>query len=109
MIIPATDARLVLTTTGSRDEAERIARALVEERLAACVNIVPGLTSIYRWQGAVETAAETLLLIKTTAAHLERVEEALRRLHSYDVPEFLVLTPQFSSNPYLAWIFESLQ
>jgi periplasmic divalent cation tolerance protein len=107
MIVPATEARLIVTTAGSRDEAERIARALVDERLAACVNIVPGLTSIYRWQGKVEAAPELLLLIKTTAANLSRLEEAVRRLHSYEVPEFIVLTPESASKPYLEWLLES--
>jgi periplasmic divalent cation tolerance protein len=104
MIVPATEARLIVTTAGSRDEAERIARALVDDRLAACVNIVPGLTSIYRWQGKVEAAPELLLLIKTTAANLTQLEEAVRRLHSYEIPEFLVLTPESASNPYLDWL-----
>jgi periplasmic divalent cation tolerance protein len=103
-VIPATEARLIVTTAGSRDEAEHIARALVDERLAACVNIVPGLTSIYRWQGKVEAAPELLLLIKTTAANLTQLEEAVRRLHSYEIPEFLVLTPESASNPYLDWL-----
>lgn len=104
MPVPGADARLVLTTTGSRGEAEHIARTLVDEHLAACVNIVPGLTSIYRWKGDVETATEVLLLIKTCAANLDRLESALRRLHSYEVPEFLVFTPESSSRPYLSWL-----
>jgi periplasmic divalent cation tolerance protein len=107
MIVPATDVRLVLTTTSSRDEAEQIARALVDERLAACVNIVPGLTSIYSWKGETETADELLLVIKTTAANLEPLEAALRRLHSYEVPEFLVLTPESAAKPYLDWLLQS--
>ncbi len=107
MIVPATEARLILTTAGSRDEAEQIARALVDEHLAACVSIVPGLTSIYRWQGNVEAAPELLLIIKTTAANLAHLEEAIRRLHSYEVPEFLVLTPESASSPYLDWLLEA--
>ena len=107
MPVPATDVRLVLTTAGSRDEAELIAHALVDERLAACVNIVHGLTSIYRWKGETETAEEALLLIKTTAANLDRLETALGRLHSYEVPEFLVLTPDAASKPYLDWLLQS--
>lgn len=98
---------MIMTTAGSRDEAERIARALVDERLAACVSIIPGLTSVYRWQSKVETAAETLLLIKTTAANLEPLEATLRQLHSYQVPEFLVLTPESSGKSYLDWLVES--
>jgi periplasmic divalent cation tolerance protein len=107
MIVPATEARLILTTAGSRDEAEHIARALVDECLAACVSIIPGLTSIYRWQGKVEAAPELLLIIKTTAANLSRLEEAIRGLHSYEVPEFLVLTPESASSPYLDWLLEA--
>jgi periplasmic divalent cation tolerance protein len=106
-VIPATEARLILTTAGSREEAERIARALVDEQLAACVSIIPGLTSVYRWQGKVEAAPELLLLIKTTAANLTRLEEAIRRLHSYEVPEFIVLAPESASKPYLEWLLES--
>lgn len=107
MIVPATDVRLVLTTAGSKDEAERIALSLVDHHLAACVNMVPSLTSIYRWQGNAETAEETLLIIKTTAANLDQIEAALRQLHSYEVPEFIVLTPESASNPYLNWLRES--
>lgn len=102
------DIRIVLTTAGSRDEAERIAHALVDERLAACVNLVPGLTSIYRWQGAVESAGEILLLIKTNAQNLAALEGKLRELHSYDVPEFLVLIPDTASQPYLDWLRSSV-
>lgn len=104
MIVPAADLRIVLTTTGSREEADRIARALLEARLAACVNIVPGLTSIYRWKGDVETASELLLMIKTTAACTEGLEATLRRLHSYEVPEFLVLTPEAAVKSWLDWL-----
>jgi len=104
MPVPAADVRLVLTTAGSRDEAEQIARSLVDQRLAACVNIVPGLTSIYRWKGDVEAASEVLLLIKTTAANLDRLESDIRRLHSYEVPEFLVLAPESSAQPWLDWL-----
>ncbi|HEY6446645.1 MAG TPA: divalent-cation tolerance protein CutA [Acidobacteriaceae bacterium] len=107
MILPAAEARLVLTTAGSRDEAERIAHALVEQRVAACVNLLPGLTSIYRWHGAIESAGEILLLIKTAAQHLDALEATLRDLHSYDVPELLVLAPESASHPYLAWLVSS--
>jgi periplasmic divalent cation tolerance protein len=106
MIVPAADVRLVLTTAGSQEEAENIARSLVDERLAACVNIVPGLTSIYRWKGVLERAAEFLLLIKSTAAHLDRLEAAVRRLHSYEVPELLVLTPDAAGKRYLDWLLQ---
>lgn len=104
MPVPAADARIVLTTTGSRDEAEQIAHSLVEERLAACVNIVPGLTSVYRWKGDTETAEEFLLIVKSVAANLDRIESTLRRLHSYELPEFLVLTPESAGKSYLNWL-----
>jgi periplasmic divalent cation tolerance protein len=107
MIVPASAARIVFSTAGSREEAERIANGLVEERLAACVNLIPGITSVYHWQGAVETAGEFLLVIKTTLDNLDRLEAALRRLHSYEVPEFLVLQPESAGQDYLAWLMES--
>jgi len=107
MIVPASDVRIVLTTAGSRDEGERPAQALVEGGLAACVNLVPGLTSIYRWQGAVESADEVLLLIKTTTARLESVQAALHAAHSYEVPEFLVLTTESASHAYLEWLLQA--
>jgi periplasmic divalent cation tolerance protein len=106
MIVSAAHVRLVLTTAGSREEAERIAGLLVNERLAACVNLIPGLASIYRWQGAVESASEVLLVIKTTAENLERVEAEIRRMHSYELPEFLVLTPEAASSAYLDWLLQ---
>jgi len=106
MLVTAADIRLVLTTAASPAEGERIAHALVDGRLAACVNLIPGLTSVYRWQETVETANEILLLIKTTAAHLDAVQDAIRRMHSYDLPEFLVLTPESASQPYLGWLLE---
>lgn len=107
MIVSATDARIVITTTGSREEAERIAHFLVGERIAACVNLLPGITSVYRWQGAVESADEILLVIKTSAGNLEPLDAALRRLHSYEVPEMLVLEPKAGSQAYLEWIARS--
>jgi periplasmic divalent cation tolerance protein len=109
MIVPAPEARIAISTASSREEAERIALALVEDGLAACVNLVPGITSIYRWQGAVEQAEEILLVIKTTAQNLERVEAAVSTLHSYEVPEFLVLQPDAGSAAYLAWLACSSQ
>lgn len=102
-----TNARLVLTTTGSHAEAKKIAQALVERRLAACVNIVPQIESVYRWQGNVETATEWLLLIKTQASSFERVREAVKELHSYDLPECVMLEVSAGSNDYLNWIAES--
>jgi len=78
------DKKLVLTTAGSREEAEKIAQALVERRLAACVNLVGPIQSVYRWQGKVETATEHLLVIKTTAGLFDAVAKAIRELHSYE-------------------------
>jgi len=103
-----TDIRIVLSTAGSQEEARKIAEALVEQRLAACVNIVPGMDSVYRWQGRVETAAEWLLVMKTTAAVFPSLREALRKLHSYDVPECLMLAVEDGDDAYLAWIGESV-
>ncbi|HTW46564.1 MAG TPA: divalent-cation tolerance protein CutA [Acidobacteriaceae bacterium] len=108
-MVPAPDIRIVLSTAGSREEAQRIAHALIHEQLAACVNLVPGVHSIYRWQGKVENAEELLLLIKTTAANLDRVEAALRAAHSYELPEFLVLTPESGSEAYVRWFLEASQ
>ncbi len=104
-----TDKRLVLTTCGSRDEALRIAHELVQRRLAACVNIVPQIESVYRWQGKVETATEWLLLIKTTAAAFDRLRQALFELHSYDVPECIEIAIEDGGAKYLEWIAESVK
>jgi periplasmic divalent cation tolerance protein len=103
-----TNARIVLTTTGSEEEASKLAHALVERRLAACVNILPHFQSIYRWQGMVETAKEWLLLIKTEARLFERVCEAVNELHSYDVPECVMLEVTAGSHAYLNWIAENI-
>ena len=99
---------LVLSTVGTRADADRIAQALVGERLAACVNVVPGLASTYRWKGAVETAQEVLLIIKTRGERLEELESRLRALHPYDVPEMVVLPIAGGHGPYLDWIAESV-
>lgn len=104
----AASIRVALTTIGSLEEGRRIARALVERRLAACVNLVPKLTSVYRWQGAVEEAEEVLLFIKTTEAQLDALEAAVRELHSYELPEFLALRVEAASQPYLDWIAGSV-
>jgi periplasmic divalent cation tolerance protein len=103
-----TDKRLVLTTCGSAEEARRIAQELVERRLAACVNIVPQIESVYRWKGEVESATEWLLIIKTTAEAFERLRHALGKLHSYDVPECIEIAIEDGSAAYLGWIGESV-
>jgi periplasmic divalent cation tolerance protein len=100
----APDAIVVLTTAGSQDQAVRIAEALVEERLAACVNILPGLRSIYRWKGKLWDDEEILLLIKTRAAALEQVRERVRALHSYELPEILALPVTAGDADVLEWI-----
>ena len=99
-----TNARIVLTTAGSQEEARKIAHALVERRLAACVNIVPHVESVYRWQGKVESANEWLLVIKITANAFERVRDAVKELHSYELPECIMLDVAAGSREYLEWI-----
>jgi periplasmic divalent cation tolerance protein len=103
-----TDKRLVLTTAGSAEEARRLAHSLVEQRLAGCVNIVSPMESIYRWEGKVESAQEWLLLIKTTEAAFPRLREAIRQLHSYDVPECISLSIDDGTEPYLKWLDQSV-
>ena len=96
--------RLVVTTTANVEEAERIARRLVEKRLAACVNIVPKIRSVYRWQGRVEVDREALLLVKTTAKRIEKIKKRIRKLHSYEVPEILVFDIADGDDAYLQWL-----
>jgi periplasmic divalent cation tolerance protein len=103
-----TDKRIVLTTAGSEEEARKIARHLVERRLAACVNIVPQVTSIYRWQGKMEEADEWLLIVKTTAAAFRKARLAIAELHSYELPECICLTIEDGSPNYLQWVAESV-
>jgi periplasmic divalent cation tolerance protein len=103
-----TDKQIVLSTAGSGDEARKIARALVERGLAACVNIVPQIESIYRWQGKIEDSREWLLLIKTSAARFPAVRDAIRELHSYDLPECIAINIEDGSAEYLEWIESSL-
>ena len=98
------NARVVLSTAGSHDEARKIAYALVEQRLAACVNLIGGVHSVYRWNDAVETADEVLLLIKTREEMVDAVRTRVHQLHSYEVPEFLVLDVAEGSSAYLDWI-----
>lgn len=104
-----TDKRLVLTTCGSLEEARGIAHTLVERQLAACVNIVPQIESVYRWQGEIETAAEYLLIIKTTEVAFNRVREAVKALHSYELPECIKIAIEDGSAAYLDWIGESVR
>ena len=103
-----TDKLLVLSTAGSESEARKIAQALVERRLAACVNIVPKIHSVYRWEGRVEQAEEYLLLIKTVKAREEQVWAAICELHSYELPECIVIQIESGSAEYLKWVEDSL-
>jgi periplasmic divalent cation tolerance protein len=101
------EVRVVLVTAGAEPQARSIARRLVDERLAACVNIVGPIRSVYRWRDAVEDEPEFLLLIKTRASLLGRVKRRVIELHSYEVPEVLALAPSDVSAVYLGWLFES--
>jgi len=103
------DFVIVLTTFPADGDAEQLASRLVDERLAACVNILPVMRSVYRWQGVVERADERQLIIKTTKECVVRIEALIRGLHPYDVPEFLVVPVQGGSAAYLAWISENAQ
>jgi periplasmic divalent cation tolerance protein len=98
-------ARIVLVTCGSLKEGRLIARNVVEKRLAACVNVVLSpLESVYTWKGKLEQSREFLLIIKTTAKRLSELEREVKRLHSYDVPEFVVVPIIAGSKEYLAWL-----
>jgi len=104
-----TDKILVFTTAGSKDEARKIGRALVERLLAACVSIVPQVDSIYRWEGEIEEAEEFLLIVKTTRPAFERVRNAINELHSYDVPECISVAIDEGGTAYLSWIGQSVK
>jgi periplasmic divalent cation tolerance protein len=97
-------ARIVLTTVANPDEAGRMARTLVEDRLPACVTLLPAVESVYRWEGRIESAAETMLLIKTETSRLGALEARLHELHSYETPEFLVLKVEAGGRRYLEWL-----
>lgn len=99
-----TDALLVITTAETEADAERLARLLVELELAACVQVLPRMTSIYRWQGKVEQSGETLLLIKTNRAAYSRLEAAIKQNHSYDTPEIIAVPVEAGLNEYLNWL-----
>jgi periplasmic divalent cation tolerance protein len=103
-----TDLRLVLSTASSAEEARKIAQTLIERRIAACVNIVPQVESIYRWQGKVESSEEWLLLIKTTAQESPAVRDAIAELHSYDLPECIAINIEEGSAEYLKWLAEQV-
>ena len=101
------DVRIVLTTIGSDTDALALAKTLVDEHLAACVNVLPAMTSVYRWKGAVEQDREHQVVIKTAVDRLPDLESRLRQLHPYELPEFLVLQVGGGA-AYLAWVKESV-
>jgi len=101
-------AIVVLMTVGNRDEAARIAGHLVESRLAACVQILPEMESVYWWDGKIESGSEFLLLAKTTQDKFEELEAAVRQLHSYETPEIIALTVTAGSAPYLEWLSKNV-
>ena len=102
------DVVLVLTTLGADVDAAAFARLLVEERLAACVNVLPAMTSVYRWQGSVEQDREQQVIMKTTADRVDALEARVRALHAYELPEFLVVPAVGGSAAYLDWIRNSV-
>jgi periplasmic divalent cation tolerance protein len=100
-------ARIILSTVGTRGDAERIADTLVTERLAACVNIVPGVKSVYWWDDAVQHDEEQLLVMKSVEGSVDALRERLHAIHPYDLPEFVVLTAADISPRYLDWLEQS--
>jgi periplasmic divalent cation tolerance protein len=103
-----TDKIVVLTTCASEQEAEALARAMVEQHVAACVNVVPGLKSYYHWQGKLESAGEWLLLIKSSRAAFAALRAALEKAHSYEVPEVIALPIVDGAPNYLNWLSTNL-
>jgi periplasmic divalent cation tolerance protein len=103
----ASDFVIVLTTFPVNRDADQLAQQLVGERLAACVNVLPPMRSIYTWKGAVESAEERQIVIKTVAARIRDLEKRLKELHPYDVPEFVVLPLIDGSAAYLSWLSEN--
>ena len=99
---------VALSTVGTADDAQRIARTLVERRLAACVNVVPGVTSVYAWRGGIETESELLLVIKTRRETLDALRGALLEMHPYEVPELIAVGVEAGNAAYLQWIQDSV-
>lgn len=102
-------AVFVYTTYPSAVEAEKAGRALVERRLAACVNIVPGMVSLYRWEGAIERGEEVVMIIKTRASLAEPVRAAVKEMHSYTAPAILVIPLESVDSSYLAWLLAATE
>jgi len=108
--MPGRQCRIILVTCGTLREARRIARAVVEAKFAACVNVILNpVESIYRWKGKIEVSREYLLVMKSTAKRLPELERMVQGMHSYDVPEFLVLPVVSGSHEYLGWLVESVK
>jgi periplasmic divalent cation tolerance protein len=107
-VVTADDLTVVFSTAASREQGLDIGRRLVEEQLAACVNVVPSVRSIFVWQGKLEEADEALLVVKTRRDRLPALEARLRALHSYDVPEVLALPVLVGSEPYVGWVREAM-
>ena len=103
-----TDFLVVYITVGSDEEGDRMARTLVEEKLAACVNRIGGIQSTYAWEGKIHTDEEQLLIVKTNASVFDQLEQRVRDLHSYDVPEIIAVPVVRGSSAYLDWIAETL-
>jgi periplasmic divalent cation tolerance protein len=107
MVAAARDFTMVFVMAANGDEAERIAQVLVTEKLAACVNIVGSVHSIYRWRGTIENASESMLVMKARGRDFSKLERRVRELHSYEVPEIVAVTLAAGSKPYVAWLAES--
>jgi periplasmic divalent cation tolerance protein len=103
--LAGSEVRVVLSTVADADAAARLARQLLDERLIACANLVPGITSIYRWEGEVQTEGEVLMIFKTQDGTLDRLILRLQEIHPYQVPEVVCLASNFTSAPYARWIF----
>lgn len=99
--------RLVLTTFGNAEDAARVIRTLIEERLAACGTILPGARSIYAWQGKIEDTEEVLVIFKTTAGNASPLQDRLKALHPYETPEIIALDPAVVSGDYARWVTEN--
>jgi periplasmic divalent cation tolerance protein len=103
-----TDKIVVLSTFASAEDAQRVARALVEKKLAACVNVIPGIRSIYRWEETIEDEEEVLIVIKSSRALIQELTDEIERLHSYEVPEVIALPVVDGAERYLAWMNREL-
>ncbi|WP_109486944.1 divalent-cation tolerance protein CutA [Occallatibacter savannae] len=101
-------ARIVLTTESTLEEANKLGRTLVEERLVACATLLPVVQSIYHWNAQIQSAPETMVLLKTSTEKLDALEKRLKELHSYRLPEFLVIPVESGSAAYLEWMFGTL-